>query len=142
MHNEDTKASIIERFNRSLKTRMWRYFTKNQTLRYLDVLQDFVRSYNDTYHRSIGMAPSNSLSPPQLTLFAAIIIIIIIKFPISTPTRTVRQSSGLCRFFIIFLQNPYLLTWLNLAKISGLCRFFNIFLQNPYLLTWLTRRLS
>ena len=37
---------------------MWRYFTKNQTLRYVDVLQDFVRSYNDTYHRSIGMAPS------------------------------------------------------------------------------------
>ena len=57
-HNEDTKASIVERFNRTLKTRMWRYFTKNQTLRYVDVLQDFVRSYNDTYHRSIGMAPS------------------------------------------------------------------------------------
>ena len=56
-HNEDTKASIVERYNRTLKTRMWRYFTKNQTLRYVDVLQDFVRSYNDTYHRSIGMAP-------------------------------------------------------------------------------------
>ena len=57
-HNEDTKASIVERYNRTLKTRMWRYFTKNQTLRYVDVLQDFVRSYNDTSHRSIGMAPS------------------------------------------------------------------------------------
>ena len=57
-HNEDTKASIVERFNRILKTRMWRYFTKNQSVRYLDVLQDFVRSYNKTYHRSIGMAPS------------------------------------------------------------------------------------
>ena len=48
-HNEDTKASIVERFNRTLKTRMWRYFTKNQTLRYVEVLQDFVRSYNDTF---------------------------------------------------------------------------------------------
>ena len=57
-HNEETKASIVERFNRTLKTRMWRYFTKNQSVRYLDVLQDFVRSYNKTYHRSIGMAPS------------------------------------------------------------------------------------
>ena len=28
-HNEETKASIVERFNRTLKTRMWRYFTKN-----------------------------------------------------------------------------------------------------------------
>ena len=57
VHHEETKASIVERFNRTLKTRMWRYFTKNQSVRYLDVLQDFVRSYNKTYHRSIGMAP-------------------------------------------------------------------------------------
>ena len=57
-HNEETKASVVERFNRSLKTRMWRYFTKKQSVRYIDVLQDFVRSYNNTFHRSIGMAPS------------------------------------------------------------------------------------
>ena len=57
-HNEETKASIVERFNRTLKTRMWRYFTKNQSVRYVDVLQAFMRSYNDAYHRSIGMAPS------------------------------------------------------------------------------------
>ena len=37
---------------------MWRYFTKHQTWRYIDVLQDFVQSYNDTPHRNIGMAPS------------------------------------------------------------------------------------
>ena len=57
-HNEETKASIVERFNRTLKTRMWRYFTKYQTVRYIDALQDFVQSYNNTYHRSIGMTPS------------------------------------------------------------------------------------
>ena len=27
-HNAETKASVVERFNRTLKTRMWRYFTK------------------------------------------------------------------------------------------------------------------
>ena len=48
-HNEETKTSIVERFNRTLKTRMWRY---------IDVFQDFVQSYNNTLHRSIGMAPS------------------------------------------------------------------------------------
>ena len=57
-HNAETKASIVERFNTTLKTRMWRYFTKNQTWRYIDVLQDLVQSYNNTPHRSIGMAPS------------------------------------------------------------------------------------
>ena len=57
-HNEETKASIVERFNRTLKTRMWRYFTNKQSVRYVDVLQDFVRSYNNSFHRTIGMAPS------------------------------------------------------------------------------------
>ena len=56
-HNAETKASIVERFNRTLKTRMWRYFTKHQTWRYIDVLQDLVLSYNNTPHRSIGIAP-------------------------------------------------------------------------------------
>ena len=47
-HNAETKASIVERFNRTLKTRMWRYFTKHQTWRYIDVLHDLVLSYNNT----------------------------------------------------------------------------------------------
>ena len=64
-HNEETKASIVERFNKTLKTRMWRYFTKHQSVRYVDVLQDFMRSYNDSYHRSIGMAPSGVNSTNQ-----------------------------------------------------------------------------
>ena len=68
-HNEETKASIVERFNRTLKTRMWRYFTKNQSVRYVDVLQAFMRSYNDTYHRSIGMSPSEVNSTNQETVW-------------------------------------------------------------------------
>ena len=55
--NEDIKASIVERFNRSIKSKLWRYFTKYDTLHFLDILQDVVSSYNHTPHRSIGMAP-------------------------------------------------------------------------------------
>ena len=56
-HNEETKASVVERFNRTLKTRMWRYFTKHQTLTYIDKLPAFLHLYNNTYHRSIAMTP-------------------------------------------------------------------------------------
>ena len=56
-HNDDIKASIVERFNRTLKERMWRYFTKHNTRRYVDVLTDLVKSYNNTYHGSIKLAP-------------------------------------------------------------------------------------
>ena len=56
--NEDLKASVVERFNRSLKTKMYRYFTYKNTRRYIDVLDDMLHSYNNTYHRSIRMAPT------------------------------------------------------------------------------------
>ena len=55
----EMKASIVERFNRTLKTRMYKYFTAKNTLRYIDVLQDLVNAYNNTSHRSIGMVPAN-----------------------------------------------------------------------------------
>ena len=64
-HNAETKASVVERFNRTLKTHMWRYFTKHQTWRYIDVLQDLVQSSNNTPHRSIGMDPSQVSSQNQ-----------------------------------------------------------------------------
>jgi len=38
----DTKASVIERFNRTLKQRMYRYFTVKNTLQFLPVLQALV----------------------------------------------------------------------------------------------------
>lgn len=56
--NDDIKCALVERFNRTLKTRMWRYFTYTNSLRYIDILQNLVKSYNDTEHRSIKMAPS------------------------------------------------------------------------------------
>ena len=48
---------MVERFNRTLKSKLWRYFTKNETLSFLHILQDIVDTYNHTPHRSIGMAP-------------------------------------------------------------------------------------
>ena len=42
----ETKAPVIERFNRTLKQHMWRYFTYKNTLRYIDILQDLVKAYN------------------------------------------------------------------------------------------------
>ncbi len=53
------KCAIVERFNRTLKSRMFKYFTSKGTRRYIDVLQDFVKAYNDSYHRSIKMKPKD-----------------------------------------------------------------------------------
>ena len=53
----DTKASVVERFNRTLKQHLYRYFTVKNTLNFVPVLQDPVRGYNRSYHRSIKRAP-------------------------------------------------------------------------------------
>ena len=55
--NDDIKASVVERFNRTFKTKMWKYFTHKSTARYVDVLDDLLHSYNRTRHRTIGCAP-------------------------------------------------------------------------------------
>lgn len=56
--NEDIKAAIVERFNRTLKEKMWRYFTKTNKLRYVEVLESLIQNYNNSFHRSIKMAPT------------------------------------------------------------------------------------
>lgn len=56
--NPDVKCALAERFNRTLKDRMWRYFTNSNTKRYIDVLQSLVNSYNNTVHSGTKMAPS------------------------------------------------------------------------------------
>ena len=52
------KAALAERFNRTLKEKMWRYFTHVGNYRWIDVLQDLMHGYNNAKHRSIGMSPS------------------------------------------------------------------------------------
>ena len=53
----ETKAQVVERFNRTLKNKMYRYFTANNTKKWIDVIDDLVYNYNNSYHRSIKMTP-------------------------------------------------------------------------------------
>ena len=52
------KASIVERFIRSLKSRIERYFTEHNTFKWIDVLPKISEALNNSYNRSIGMAPN------------------------------------------------------------------------------------
>ena len=44
--NEPKAAAVVERVNRTLKSKLYPYFTGVNSLRYIDVLQDIVDSYN------------------------------------------------------------------------------------------------
>ena len=48
------KASIIERFNRTLKNKMWIQFSAQGNYK-----STLVSEYNDSKHRTIGMKPKD-----------------------------------------------------------------------------------
>ncbi len=54
--NEE-KSSVIERWNRTMKEMMFKYFTANSTNIYVDILGDMVERYNNAMHSSIKMSP-------------------------------------------------------------------------------------
>ena len=58
--NDEIKASIVERFNRTLKNKMYKYFTASKTEKYIDLLPDMIKSYNTSKHRTIGMTPTEA----------------------------------------------------------------------------------
>lgn len=55
--NEDIKCAIAENYNRKLKTRLWKYFSKIRNYRWIDVLPKIVSAINKSYHRSIKCRP-------------------------------------------------------------------------------------
>lgn len=57
--NSELKASVVERFNRTLKEKMWRYFTMSNTYKYIDILDALMANYNHSHHRTIGTFPAN-----------------------------------------------------------------------------------
>ena len=49
----------MERFNRILKERLYRYLTAANTLKFVDVLLQVMQGYNASWHRSIQRAPQD-----------------------------------------------------------------------------------
>lgn len=53
------KASIVERFNRTLKSMMWKEFSANGSYNWIDIIKTLIKSYNNKVHRTIKMRPSD-----------------------------------------------------------------------------------
>ena len=50
------------------KNIMWKHFTANNTQKYIDVLPSMVEKYNNTYHRSIKLTPSDARNPAKYVM--------------------------------------------------------------------------
>ena len=57
--NNPGKAVMVERFNRTLKERLWVHMSDQNDYRYIDVLADVVSSYNNSEHSWPGTNKHN-----------------------------------------------------------------------------------
>ena len=51
------KSAIVERFNRTLKTKMWTRFTAENTRNWIDMLGKLMKDYNSTVHHTTKYKP-------------------------------------------------------------------------------------
>lgn len=56
----DSKSVIVERFNKTLKHKMWFYFTSNNTRKWVDVLDKLISEYNSKVHSTLKMSPNEA----------------------------------------------------------------------------------
>ena len=73
--NKDIKCAIVERFNRTLKSRMHKYFTAKGTRKWIDCLDDFVSAYNDSYHRTIKRTPNEAIESKNSDLVRTVYVV-------------------------------------------------------------------
>lgn len=68
----EMKATIVERYNRSIKEKMWRAFSIQGNYRWLDLLPLLIKQYNNTVHRTTGMKPKDVTKKHEKTLLRRI----------------------------------------------------------------------
>ena len=63
------KAALDKRFNRTLKTRMWKFFNHEGNKAWIHVLHLLVEGINDSINRTINMKPNEVTSENQHEVF-------------------------------------------------------------------------
>ena len=66
-HNEG-KSVVAERFIRTLKNKIYKYMTSISKNVYIDKLDDIVDAYNNTYHKTIKMKPTDVKDNPFINI--------------------------------------------------------------------------
>jgi len=72
--NTDVKCSVAERAHRTIRYKLYKYFTYKNTYSFIDVLQPFVRGYIATIHSTTGMASERVTDSNILTIWRRMIV--------------------------------------------------------------------
>ena len=97
-------ANYAERVIGTLKRKLFRYFAKQQTYKYVDILDYIVESYNNQKHGSIKMAPVEVTPENQQALYEKIYLPVEIK---QEHTSVVFQYSVGDRVRVTYKRTPF-----------------------------------
>ena len=64
----EKKASVVERFNRTLKSIMWKQFTRQGNYKWTHILDGLLDEYNNRVHSTIKMKPADVTESNEPTL--------------------------------------------------------------------------
>ena len=84
--SREIKASIAERFIRTLKGKLYRYMTHHNTLSYLPQLPNIVSNYNNSLHRILKSTPTQVHHSPPNSKYITNLFTQMYKNPHPTPT--------------------------------------------------------
>ena len=104
------KSAVVERFNRTLKEIMWKRFTAQNTRRWIDMLDKLLHEYNNNFHSTIGMTPTEASLKENETEVLQNIINKTRVIPKSKPKYKVGDKVRLSRIKGIF-EKGYLPNW-------------------------------
>jgi hypothetical protein len=62
VYSDDIHAGIVERANRTIKSRLYKYLTQYNTYKWFDIIYKIVDAINNSVNRGIGQTP-NSVTP-------------------------------------------------------------------------------
>jgi hypothetical protein len=68
----EKKASIVERFNRTIKSHMWKVFSTQGSYRWIDFIEKLISKYNNTVHRTIGIKPLEVTNQNEIDILSRI----------------------------------------------------------------------
>ena len=67
----ETKANYAERVIKTIKTKIMKYLSEKNNLKWIDILSDLTYGYNNSVHRSIKMTPKDAKSKNQYLVWKA-----------------------------------------------------------------------
>ncbi|CAA9999093.1 unnamed protein product [Nesidiocoris tenuis] len=108
----ELKASIVERFNRTIKNWMWTEFSFQGNRKWVNLIPTLLHRYNNRVHRSTGMKPEEVKKENEAVILRRLSANLA-KHPERTPRFAINDRVRISRIRDPLMSKGYLPAWTN-----------------------------